>query len=163
MDAITIFMSIFTWVLHHWKEITVCVQYREETMGKIKGCIECIWSMKDGGNTCTDSSASQCVALSCLLITSVREHFGGHRTVFQPMYLAFLPKQRVRKKGKSGEQLWRSYSVLDQSHSLGMFQDIARSEIKVKDKKAFNGKGKKHSEKGKSNYLVSLSVTNHLH
>lgn len=36
--------------------------------------------------------------------------------------------------------------------------------MKVKDGKAFYGKGKKkiHSEEGKSNYLVSLSVMNHL-
>lgn len=36
----------------------------------------------------------------------------GTETLFQVIYLELFPKQSVRKKSKSGEQLWRSCSVL---------------------------------------------------
>lgn len=69
----------------------------------------------------------------------------GTETAFQPIYLEFLPKTRVRKKGKSGEQLWRSCSVLEPQ-----FRYIPVSDCKILLDLKFRWKMLKHLvERGK--------------
>lgn len=100
-----------------------------------------------------------------LLFAPVREVFGRHRNCL-PAHLSRIPS---KAESEEERQEWGAvvkviFSPGDEPQCRYVPVSESRSKIKVKDAKPFYGKWeKKHSEKGKSNYLVSPSVTNHLH